>query len=103
MKGNQMNLLLVSGKLTQFQPAAQNATGGSLAAVTLVEQRYSEGERLEIKWYLQVPTYKEQFVQRCIERDWKITAFVTDIVSFTTPEWTDIGFMAWARILDIQL
>ena len=103
MKGNPMNLLLVSGKLTQFQPASENATGEALAAVTLLEQRYSNGERLEIKWYLQVPNYKEQFVNRCIERDWKITAFVTDVTSFTAPEWTDIGFMAWARILDIQL
>jgi len=98
-----MNLLLVSGKLTQLTGVEGEPGHENMASVTLIEQRYAEGERREIKWFLQVPAYKEQFVKRCIERDWKITAFVTDVTSFTEPQWTDIGYMAWARILDIQL
>lgn len=98
-----MNLLLVSGKLSNFVGVEGEPGHENMAHVTLTEQRWSNGARHEVKWYLEVPAFSEGFARKCIERDWKVSAFVSDIVSFTTPDWTDAGYMAWGRSLSIQL
>lgn len=98
-----MNLLLVSGKLSEFVGVEGEPGHENPATVTLLERRWYQGQEREIKYHLEVPTFSEGFVQKCIERDWKVVIFVTDLTSFTSTDWTDLGFMAYGRILSVQL
>lgn len=98
-----MNMLIVSGKLSDVVENPAGETEGILGGATLIERRWVNGASVEIKWHVEIPKFSFGFAKKCAEKDWKVIIFMDDIVSFTDHQWTDAGFMAYGRCMSIQL
>jgi len=98
-----MNLMLMTGKLSNIQDDATVMTEQGAATAEFIEQRWADGEKKEIKYFLSIPKFSRGFAEKCVQKDWKVSIFVTDLTSFTSGEWVELGFMAYGRVLSIQL
>lgn len=93
----------ISGKLSLMKETTDPQTQQPKAWVTLTERRWVDGQETFLRHFLAVPTFSVGFAKKCIEKDWKVIAFVENPVAYTDREFTDAGYMFYADLKSIQI
>jgi len=98
-----MFLCQVSGKLSDFHPSVQDEKKPTPAWATITERRWANGDETYVKHYLIVPQFNEGFVQKCIEKDWKVIAFAENPREVTNEEARLDGYVLVMDLKSVQL
>ena len=98
-----MFLCQVSGKISDFhEPIEESPTVKRGAWAVLTERRWFDGETVNIKHFIMIPKYQEEFVKRCIEKQWTVVIFGENPRRVSDEAWAD-GFGSTLDLRSVQL
>lgn len=98
-----MFLCQVSGKLSNFAASTGEGAQARPAHVTITERRWANGDETYIKHFLIVQPFNEAFVQKCIEKEWRVIAMADDPREVENEEARLDGYLLVMNLKSVQL